>query len=176
MGRHFRHCPEVWGYRSCCCPKSPKAAMRSAGRLLPRAFRACPGVQAQKEQLCDGVTKLLQHPQQVNGLAASPLPSPWSVRGLHSSAARLAVTDVKVPSMGESITEGTVAAILRSEGQAVAADDVLLQIETDKVSVGKRVVVTGGGGLTSARFTATCMNSCPCSCWELSTTGPPCTK
>ena len=40
-----------------------------------------------------------------------------------------------VPSMGESITEGTVATILKAVGDVVREDDVIAQLETDKVTM-----------------------------------------
>jgi 2-oxoglutarate dehydrogenase E2 component (dihydrolipoamide succinyltransferase) len=44
-------------------------------------------------------------------------------------------TDVKVPALGESITEGTLAQWLKQPGEAVAADEPIASLETDKVSV-----------------------------------------
>jgi 2-oxoglutarate dehydrogenase E2 component (dihydrolipoamide succinyltransferase) len=44
-------------------------------------------------------------------------------------------TDVKVPALGESITEGTLAQWLKKPGEAVAADEAIASLETDKVSV-----------------------------------------
>ena len=44
-------------------------------------------------------------------------------------------TDVKVPALGESITEGTLAQWLKKPGDAVAADEPIASLETDKVSV-----------------------------------------
>src|SRR5215210_2366026 len=44
-------------------------------------------------------------------------------------------TDVKVPTLGESITEGTLAQWLKKPGDAVAADEAIASLETDKVSV-----------------------------------------
>ena len=44
-------------------------------------------------------------------------------------------TDVKVPALGESITEGTLAQWLKAPGEAVAADEPIASLETDKVSV-----------------------------------------
>jgi 2-oxoglutarate dehydrogenase E2 component (dihydrolipoamide succinyltransferase) len=40
--------------------------------------------------------------------------------------------------MGESITEGTVAAVLKHEGDPVDTDEALIQIETDKVTIDVR--------------------------------------
>ncbi|MFL6724071.1 MAG: biotin/lipoyl-containing protein, partial [Sphingomicrobium sp.] len=44
-------------------------------------------------------------------------------------------TDVKVPALGESITEGTLAQWLKKPGEQVAADEPIASLETDKVSV-----------------------------------------
>ena len=44
-------------------------------------------------------------------------------------------TDVEVPALGESITEGTLAQWLKQPGEAVAADEPIASLETDKVSV-----------------------------------------
>src|SRR5690554_990760 len=42
-------------------------------------------------------------------------------------------TDVTLPALGESVTEGTVTRWLKSVGDAVAADEPLVEISTDKV-------------------------------------------
>ncbi len=42
--------------------------------------------------------------------------------------------ELKVPAMGESITEATVANIIKPSGSPVAVDDELLELETDKVN------------------------------------------
>jgi 2-oxoglutarate dehydrogenase E2 component (dihydrolipoamide succinyltransferase) len=44
-------------------------------------------------------------------------------------------TDVQVPALGESITEGTLAQWLKKPGEGVAADEAIASLETDKVSV-----------------------------------------
>jgi 2-oxoglutarate dehydrogenase E2 component (dihydrolipoamide succinyltransferase) len=44
-------------------------------------------------------------------------------------------TDVEVPALGESITEGTLAQWLKKPGEAVGADEPIASLETDKVSV-----------------------------------------
>ncbi len=55
-------------------------------------------------------------------------------------------TDVQVPTLGESITEGTLAQWLKKPGEAVAADEPIAELETDKVSV--EVPAPIGGILT----------------------------
>ena len=44
-------------------------------------------------------------------------------------------TDVEVPALGELITEGTLAQWLKKPGEAVAADEPIASLETDKVTV-----------------------------------------
>jgi 2-oxoglutarate dehydrogenase E2 component (dihydrolipoamide succinyltransferase) len=44
-------------------------------------------------------------------------------------------TDIVVPTLGESVTTATVSRWLRKQGDAVKADEPLLELETDKVSV-----------------------------------------
>jgi 2-oxoglutarate dehydrogenase E2 component (dihydrolipoamide succinyltransferase) len=43
--------------------------------------------------------------------------------------------DIVVPDLGESVTEGTVAAWLKQVGDAVAVDEPLVELETDKATV-----------------------------------------
>ena len=45
------------------------------------------------------------------------------------------MTDVMVPSLGESVTEATVSTWFKKPGDAVKADEMLCELETDKVSV-----------------------------------------
>jgi 2-oxoglutarate dehydrogenase E2 component (dihydrolipoamide succinyltransferase) len=44
-------------------------------------------------------------------------------------------TEIKVPVLGESVTEGTIAGWLKQPGDAVAADEPIASLETDKVAV-----------------------------------------
>ncbi|HEY5347338.1 MAG TPA: 2-oxoglutarate dehydrogenase complex dihydrolipoyllysine-residue succinyltransferase [Rhizomicrobium sp.] len=43
--------------------------------------------------------------------------------------------EIKVPAMGESVTEATVSRWFKKEGEAVTRDEPLLELETDKVTV-----------------------------------------
>jgi 2-oxoglutarate dehydrogenase E2 component (dihydrolipoamide succinyltransferase) len=45
------------------------------------------------------------------------------------------MTDILVPTLGESVTSATVARWLKKAGEAVAADEPLVELETDKVTV-----------------------------------------
>jgi 2-oxoglutarate dehydrogenase E2 component (dihydrolipoamide succinyltransferase) len=44
-------------------------------------------------------------------------------------------TEIKVPTLGESVTSATVARWLKQAGEAVAADEPLVELETDKVTL-----------------------------------------
>lgn len=44
-------------------------------------------------------------------------------------------TEIKVPTLGESVTTATIARWLKQEGDTVAADEPLVELETDKVTV-----------------------------------------
>ena len=44
-------------------------------------------------------------------------------------------TDILVPTLGESVTEATVVQWLKQPGEAVAVDDPLVELETDKVTL-----------------------------------------
>ncbi|NBV54583.1 MAG: dihydrolipoyllysine-residue succinyltransferase, partial [Proteobacteria bacterium] len=44
-------------------------------------------------------------------------------------------TQIKAPAMGESIAEATVAKWLVAEGAMVAADQLVAELETDKVNL-----------------------------------------
>jgi 2-oxoglutarate dehydrogenase E2 component (dihydrolipoamide succinyltransferase) len=44
-------------------------------------------------------------------------------------------TEIRVPALGESVTEATVAKWLKNKGEAVRADEPLVELETDKVTV-----------------------------------------
>ena len=55
--------------------------------------------------------------------------------------------EIKVPTLGESVTSATVARWIKHEGDAVATDEALLELETDKVTV--EVNAPAPGVLTS---------------------------
>ena len=51
--------------------------------------------------------------------------------------------EVRVPTLGESVTEATVATWFKKPGDAVAADEMLCELETDKVTVEVPAPVSG---------------------------------
>jgi 2-oxoglutarate dehydrogenase E2 component (dihydrolipoamide succinyltransferase) len=52
-------------------------------------------------------------------------------------------TEIKVPTLGESVTEATVAKWLKKVGDAVKLDEALLELETDKVTLEVNAPVAG---------------------------------
>jgi 2-oxoglutarate dehydrogenase E2 component (dihydrolipoamide succinyltransferase) len=65
--------------------------------------------------------------------AAAPEPAPAPAVAPAASAA--GGTDIVVPTLGESVTTATVSRWLKKAGDAVKADEPLVELETDKVSV-----------------------------------------
>jgi 2-oxoglutarate dehydrogenase E2 component (dihydrolipoamide succinyltransferase) len=60
--------------------------------------------------------------------------------------------DIRVPALGESVTEATVAKWLKKPGDSVAADEPLVELETDKVTV--EVPAPSAGVLSDIRVPA----------------------
>lgn len=58
-------------------------------------------------------------------------------------------TEIRVPGLGESVTEATVAKWLKNQGDAIRADEPLVELETDKVTV--EVPAPSGGILSEIR-------------------------
>jgi 2-oxoglutarate dehydrogenase E2 component (dihydrolipoamide succinyltransferase) len=52
-------------------------------------------------------------------------------------------TEIKVPTLGESVTEATVAKWLKAPGDAVAVDEPLVELETDKVTLEVNATAAG---------------------------------
>ncbi|MEM9238452.1 MAG: 2-oxoglutarate dehydrogenase complex dihydrolipoyllysine-residue succinyltransferase [Pseudomonadota bacterium] len=83
--------------------------------------------------------------------AANPADSPAEARPNGSDEAAPAASggdaiDVMVPTLGESVTEATVSTWFKAEGDSVEADEMLCELETDKVSV--EVPAPAAGTLT----------------------------
>src|SRR5436190_17172456 len=45
------------------------------------------------------------------------------------------MADIRVPTLGESVTEATIGKWFKQPGEAVAVDEPLVELETDKVTV-----------------------------------------
>ena len=58
------------------------------------------------------------------------------------------MTDIIVPVLGESVTEATVGGWMVKAGDSVSKDDVLVELETDKVAVEVRADGLSGAPVT----------------------------
>jgi 2-oxoglutarate dehydrogenase E2 component (dihydrolipoamide succinyltransferase) len=45
------------------------------------------------------------------------------------------MTEIRVPTLGESVTEATIGKWFKKPGDAVAVDEPLVELETDKVTI-----------------------------------------
>ena len=57
------------------------------------------------------------------------------VRYFQTASTILKDIEVEIQAMGESISEGTIAEVLKKEGESVAEDETIAQIETDKLTI-----------------------------------------
>ncbi|MBX9575568.1 MAG: E3 binding domain-containing protein, partial [Caulobacteraceae bacterium] len=62
------------------------------------------------------------------------------------------MADILTPALGESVTEATIAKWTKSAGEAVTKDEILVELETDKVSL--EVVAPADGVLAEIRAEA----------------------
>ena len=60
--------------------------------------------------------------------------------------------EIKVPALGESITEGTVIQWFKAAGEAVNVDEPLVELETDKVTL--EIPAPASGTIGEIRFEA----------------------
>ncbi len=81
----------------------------------------------------DGVAKAA--PSEVVPEPATPDPATPEPAAQAAPAPGGAAVDILVPTMGESVTEGTVAQWLKKPGDTVAQDEPVVEVETDKVTL-----------------------------------------
>src|SRR3982751_3547750 len=53
----------------------------------------------------------------------------------HDAKRKEAMTDIRVPTLGESVTEATIGKWFKKAGDTVAVDEPLVELETDKVTI-----------------------------------------
>ena len=81
-----------------------------------------------------GVDALLANLKEGAGAAAAPAKTEEKKAAPEAPSGGQSV-DVMVPTLGESVTEATVATWFKKPGQTVSQDEMLCELETDKVSV-----------------------------------------
>ncbi|WP_368933547.1 2-oxoglutarate dehydrogenase complex dihydrolipoyllysine-residue succinyltransferase [Brevundimonas naejangsanensis] len=72
------------------------------------------------------------------GAAAASAPAPAAAAAAPAAAPAAsggAAVDIAVPTMGESVAEGSIGTWLKKSGDKVAKDELLVEVETDKVAV-----------------------------------------
>ncbi|MGR6531829.1 2-oxoglutarate dehydrogenase complex dihydrolipoyllysine-residue succinyltransferase [Brevundimonas sp. RM1] len=69
------------------------------------------------------------------GAAAASAPAAAAAPAAAPAASGGAAVDIAVPTMGESVAEGSIGTWLKKSGDTVAKDELLVEIETDKVAV-----------------------------------------
>src|ERR687895_764049 len=53
------------------------------------------------------------------------------------------MAEIRVPTLGESVTEATIGRWFKQAGEAVAVDEPLVELETDKVTTARRLPCAG---------------------------------
>lgn len=128
----------------------PRAAPRALARM--RALSSSASFSPQATTFCAPATKAHGpaglHRSRSLYSSGSFSPSPLSAgyrlhlgaprRGLRATGAACKAEPLPVPEMGESITEGTVVAYMKEAGDKLEEDDIVAQIETDKITVDVR--------------------------------------
>ncbi len=91
------------------------------------------GVDALLATISEGATAAAPAETKTAAPVATAAPAPAAAQA--PAAASGGSIDVMVPTLGESVTEATVSTWFKSVGDAVAADEPLCELETDKVSI-----------------------------------------
>ena len=82
----------------------------------------------------------------------------------------MAIVEVKVPQLSESVAEATMLQWKKKPGEAVAADEILIEIETDKVvmevpapaaGVLSEIAVADGGTVVAEQLIARLLQAVP---------------
>ena len=120
--RRFPHLPHARAFNILCgIAQVAKGDTVKVGQLVATFTEGAAGAAAPKAA---ATTKAAEAPAAASSGGGAPL-------------------TVAVPSMGESMSEGTIAGLLVAPGTAVRADQVIAQIETDKVTIDVHSPVSG---------------------------------
>ena len=109
----------------------PSPAAGTLGEIVA-AEGATVGVDALLATLTEG-EGAAPAPAPASKAKAAPEPAPEAPAATPSAEG--ATVDVMVPTLGESVTEATIGSWFKNPGDAVAQDEILCELETDKVSV-----------------------------------------
>ncbi|MGX1803646.1 2-oxoglutarate dehydrogenase complex dihydrolipoyllysine-residue succinyltransferase, partial [Brevundimonas naejangsanensis] len=84
------------------------------------------------------------------GAAAASAPAAAAAAPVAAAPAASGGVDIAVPTMGESVAEGSIGTWLKKSGDTVAKDELLVEIETDKVAVEVSAPAAGVLTITAA--------------------------
>ncbi len=105
------------------------------GRVTEGAAAQAPAAASKPAPAQPAPTPQPPPPQVIVQTPAAPQPAPAPTPAPAAAPATGQSVEIKTPVMGESVTEGTLARWTKQPGQAVKKDEVLVEIETDKVAV-----------------------------------------
>lgn len=83
----------------------------------------------------DALLALISNGTSAAAAASKPAPSATKTPAIQQPPASTGNLDVVVPTLGESVTEATVTSWFKVVGDAIVKDEMLCELETDKVSV-----------------------------------------
>ncbi|CAM6092416.1 unnamed protein product [Calypogeia fissa] len=116
------------------------SARSSSGRLLePVALRFRPQNLRHFVAAVDRISRNVE----LSGHRPYPQRVIWEAWNSRSFASEAGPGEVVVPFMGDSVPDGNLAELLKKEGDSVQTDEVIAQIETDKVTIDVRSPFTG---------------------------------
>src|SRR5437879_13327482 len=85
--------------------------------------------------------------QDRHGVLDRPLSRTMTAQGIGETT----MTEIRVPTLGESVTEATIGRWFKKPGDAVAVDEPLVELETDKVTIEVPAPSAGTLGELSAK-------------------------
>ncbi|MEO0498566.1 MAG: biotin/lipoyl-containing protein, partial [Pseudomonadota bacterium] len=101
------------------------------------------------------VLGLIEDGAAVTASSAAPAAAAAPDAGGAPTASSTSEIDIVVPALGESVTEGTISKWLKHVGDAVAVDEPLVELETDKVTLEVNATAAGALGSIAAEAGAT---------------------
>ncbi len=114
-------------------PPAPPAPEPAAGAQASAAPTAAPATPVAAAAPPPAPAAPVQPPVQATPVAAAAPQPPPAPASASAAGAGSAGTEVTLPELGESVTEGTVTRWLKTVGEQVAVDEPLVEISTDKV-------------------------------------------
>ncbi|RZJ42954.1 MAG: dihydrolipoamide succinyltransferase, partial [Brevundimonas sp.] len=99
----------------------------SEGAAAPAPAAAAPKAEAPKAEAPKAAA--------TTSVPATPAPAAKAAPSAAPAASSATASPINVPTMGESVAEGSMGTWLKASGDTVKKDELLVEIETDKVAV-----------------------------------------